>query len=57
MFIVMSMRNLKDPEALKEMKDDLSIKPNTNHKVDSLVIKYSKSIVLLGYSFLFLVIT
>ena len=57
MFIVMSLRNTKDPDLLKEMKDNLSIKPNTSHKVDSLVIKYSKSAIFLGYSFLFLVIT
>lgn len=57
MFIVMSLRNTKDPDLLKEMKDNLSIKPNTNHKVDSLVIKYSKFVIFLGYSFLFLVIT
>lgn len=57
MFIIMSLRNTKDPDLLKEMKDNLSIKPNTGHKVDSLVIKYSKSAIFLGYSFLFLVIT
>lgn len=54
MFIVMSLRNTKDPDFLKEMKDIQSIKPKTDHKIDSLVVKSSKSVILLGYSFLFM---
>lgn len=54
MFILMSLRNTKDPDFLSEMKDTLSIKPKTDHKINSLVVKFSKSIILLGYSFLFM---
>lgn len=54
MFIVMSIRNTKDPDLLKEMKDTMSIKPESDHKINSFVVKYSKSIILLGYSFLFM---
>lgn len=54
MFIVMSLLNTKDPDFLKEMKDIQSIKQKTDHKIDSLVMKSSKSVILLGYSFLFM---
>jgi len=54
MFIVMSLRNAKDPDFLKEMKDIQSIKPKTDHKIDSLIVKSSKSVILIGYSFLFM---
>ena len=54
MFFVMSIRNTKDPDFLSEMKDTLYIKPETDDKINSLIVKFSKSIILLGYSFLFM---
>ena len=53
MFFIGSIRQSWDPKFLKEMKEDLSIKWHTSKKVNSLIIRYSNSIMLLAYSFLF----
>lgn len=56
MFIVTSLINTKDPDFLNEMKDTLSIKWNTNHKINSFVLKISKSVIILAYAFLFMLL-
>ena len=56
MFIITSLMNTRDPDFLNEMKDNFSIKSNTSRKINSLVLKASKSIIILAYSFLFMLL-
>lgn len=56
MFIISSIIPTWDPTFLKEMKDTLSIKSNTNHKINSLILKSSKSIIISAYAFLFMLL-
>lgn len=56
MFIVMSVWNTWDPIFLKEMKDNLSIKSNTNRKINFIILNFSKSIMISAYAFLFLLL-
>lgn len=56
MFIITSLLQTWDSVFLKEMKDILSIKPNTDHKINSLIIKSSKSTIISFYIFLFLLL-
>lgn len=55
MFALISIMKTWDNDFLKEMEGLLSIKSKTNYKTESLVINFSKSIIFLGYSFLFLI--
>ena len=56
MFIITSLLQTWDPVFLKEMKDTLSIKSDTNHKINSLIINSSKSIMITAYAFLFMLL-
>lgn len=56
MFIITSLLDTWDPDFLKEMKDTLSIKLDTNHKTNSLVLKASKFTIISAYAFLFMLL-
>ena len=56
MFIISSLVQTWDPIFLKEMKDTLSIKSNTSHKTNSLIINSSISIMIAAYAFLFMLL-
>ena len=56
MFIITSLMNTRNPDFLNEMKDNFSIKWNTNRKINPLILKASKSIIILAYSFLFMLL-
>ena len=56
MFIITTLMNTNDPDFLNEMKDSFLIKWNTSRKINSLVLKASKSIIILAYSFLFMLL-
>ena len=56
MFIITSLLDTWNPDFLKEMKDTLSIKWDTNHKTNSLVLKASKFTIISAYAFLFMLL-
>lgn len=55
-FIITSLLDTWDPIFLKEMKDTLSIKWNTNSKINSLILKASKFTTISVYAFLFMLL-
>ena len=56
MFIITTLMNTNDPDFLNEMKDISSIKWNTSHKINSLVLKASKSTIIRAYAFVFMLL-
>ncbi len=56
MFIITSLLDTWDPVFLNEMKDSLSIKLDTNRKINSLVQKASKFTIISAYAFLFMLL-
>lgn len=56
-FFINSIRGIWDPEFLKEMKNDLSIKSKRDDKVNSLIKRFFVFLILSGYCFLFAILT